>query len=86
MRKVFLECVVVKQVYKFDEKSTASVSKGESNTMCHSIFLNLPKGDFFLFQVPTAIPSRKKTVPQSEELIGTGSSKFLIILGKMADI
>ena len=32
MRKVFLECVVVKQLYKFDEKSTASISKGESNT------------------------------------------------------
>ena len=29
MRKVFQECTVVELVYKFDEKSTASVGKGE---------------------------------------------------------
>ena len=30
MRKVFLDHAVVELVYKFDEKSTASVQKGES--------------------------------------------------------
>ena len=29
-RKAFLECAVVELVYKFDEKSTMSVGKGES--------------------------------------------------------
>ena len=30
MRKVFLECAVVELVYNFDQKSTVSLSKGES--------------------------------------------------------
>ena len=37
-RKAFLELALVKLVYKFDEKSTASVRKGESTTMIFKRF------------------------------------------------
>ena len=41
MRKAFLERAVVELVYKFDEKSTASVEKVSRPLKCHLNFLGV---------------------------------------------